>query len=73
MEKIANKKYCNSLKANAFTNDLDKYPKKSEILESGLKLLSDVDDNRLVRESNIVYKTDVLVSGSNGVIIKIRV
>lgn len=73
MEKIANKRYCNSLKTNAFTNDLDKYPKKSEILESGLKLLSDVDDNRLVRESNIVYKTDVLVSGFNGVIIKIRV
>ncbi|GAB6122574.1 hypothetical protein [Dysgonomonas termitidis] len=59
--KIASKTYCNTLKANSFTSDMNKMPTKNEIEAVGLTVTGTYATNQLVVETDVSYTTPIIM------------
>lgn len=74
MGKIATRAFCNTLKAGAFSSELEQCPIKSEIEAiKGFFVKGTYTNNQLVMEEDIIGPVLIIVVGANGNIVKTQV
>lgn len=73
MGQIATRAFCNTLKPSAFSSELTRCPKRSEIETAGLTITGTYATNQLVMENDIIMSFRFVVVGASGNIIKTQV
>lgn len=73
MSKIATREFCNSLRPDVFTSDLNRCPTRSEIEATGLQVVGSYAPTQLVMEKDIRNIVTFVVVGEGGTIIRVQV